>query len=330
LALIEVNNVSKTYLIAKNQPGLWGTFKSLFSREYLPREAVRDISFAIERGELVGYIGPNGAGKSTTIKMMAGVLYPTAGSITVGGLIPYKERKRNAKTIGVVFGQRSQLYWDLPIRDTFELHQKLYNIPEELYRKNCSLYIDMFELSDVMEQPARQLSLGQKMKANLALAMLHNPDVLYLDEPTIGLDVNSKRILQEGIRHVNHERNITVILTSHDMSDIETVCSRLMVIDKGTIRFDGSLASFKKRYDTEYWVTLSFGRSYENQRTEWQPDARFTLIDKKEDEWIVRVDKGISIKSAFTTLINLYNPENIAVKEQSIEDIIVKMFDNDA
>jgi ABC-2 type transport system ATP-binding protein len=318
MAFIEVDHVGKTYQIMKNQPGMLGAVKSLFHREYAPLEAVRDVSFSIERGEIVGYIGPNGAGKSTTLKMLSGVLTPTSGEIRVGRLVPYKNRKLNAKSIGVVFGQRSQLYWDLPIRDTFDLHEKLYEIPKDVYEHNKSLYVEMLGLEQLMDQPTRQLSLGQKMKANLALAMLHNPDVLYLDEPTIGLDVKTKHILQEGIRSMNAERGVTVLLTSHDMSDIEATCDRLIMIDKGRIRFDGILDDFKDEYGKVYYVTLYFS----NNRPIWHEMSCFSLAEETVDTFTVRTDKTIPLKTAFLALIDAYSPDNVSVKEQSIEDIV--------
>lgn len=196
MAFIDVEHVSKSFKIPKMQSGLAGAVKSLFHREYEIREAVKDVSFTIDAGEIVGYIGPNGAGKSTTIKMLSGVLQPDDGKITVDGLVPFEKRKDNARKIGVVFGQRSQLYWDLPVIDTFEIYQQLYSIPAETYTRNCAFFTELLEMKEFMHQPARQLSLGQKMKANLALAMLHDPKVLYLDEPTIGLDVLTKRRLR--------------------------------------------------------------------------------------------------------------------------------------
>ena len=321
MPFIEVSHVSKNFRIFKNKPGILGSFVSLFHREYIIKKAVEDISFSLEQGELSGYIGPNGAGKSTTIKMLSGVLIPDEGEITVGGLIPYRERKKNARRIGVVFGQRSQLYWDLPISDTFDLYRKLYEIPDAVYERNRKLYIDLLDMGDFMEQPVRQLSLGQKMKANLALAMLHDPDVLYLDEPTIGLDVMSKSILRQSIRALNKEKNTTVILTTHDMNDIEAVCKRLILIDKGKKLFDGSLDDFKERYEDGFMVKMEFSNP-----PVWEPEPGFSLRNSENNTWNIKVEKHIRSRDALTTLISRYNPENISVHEQDIEDIVQRIF----
>ncbi|MDR1325528.1 MAG: ATP-binding cassette domain-containing protein [Treponema sp.] len=321
MSFIKVDHVSKNFKIVKSRPGVLGGIVSLFHREYTLKKAVEDISFSLEQGEISGYIGPNGAGKSTTIKMLSGVLTPDAGTISVGGVIPYKERKRNAKHIGVVFGQRSQLYWDLPISDTFELYQKLYEIPNAVYTRNKKLYIEILDMAGFMEQPVRQLSLGQKMKANLALAMLHDPHVLYLDEPTIGLDVVSKQALRQSIITLNSEKNTTIILTTHDMDDIEAVCKRLILIDKGRKLFDGSLADFKERYEDGFMVRMEFSSV-----PQWAAEPGFTLHNTKDAVWTVKVAKHIRPKDALTMLINRYDPEDISVHEQDIEDIVQKIF----
>ncbi|MDR0670513.1 MAG: ATP-binding cassette domain-containing protein [Treponema sp.] len=322
MAFIEVSGVCKNYRIVKSRPGIAGAIVSLFHREYTVKKAVEDISFSIERGEIVGYIGPNGAGKSTTIKMLSGVLIPDAGEINVGGIVPYRERKKNARRIGVVFGQRSQLYWDLPISDTFALYQKLYDIPDAVFRRNRERYVRLLDMADFMEQPARQLSLGQKMKANLALAMLHDPDVLYLDEPTIGLDVMSKQILRGSIAALNGEKNTTIMLTTHDMNDIEAVCKRLILIDKGHTLFDGNLEDFKARYEKSYTVKMEFVRP-----PEWIPREGYSLLQDAARTWTVKVDKSIRTKEALTRLIGCYDPENISVREQDIEDLIRGIFE---
>jgi len=245
MSYIEVEKVVKEFKVLHRDKGLKSALKSLFHRRYATVRAVDGISFTIERGEFVGYIGPNGAGKSTTIKMLAGILVPTSGTITVSGLVPYLHRRENAKRIGVVFGQRSSLEWDLPMEDTFDLFQKIYRIDEEVYRRNIRFYIELFEMEGFLKRPVRQLSLGEKMRAEIAVALLHDPEVLYLDEPTIGLDVVAKNKIRQFIKQINAEKKITVILTTHDMDDIEQICRRIMMIDRGRLLYDGSLENFK-------------------------------------------------------------------------------------
>ncbi|MDR1218935.1 MAG: ATP-binding cassette domain-containing protein [Treponema sp.] len=325
MSFIEVSHVSKNFNILKSRSGFFGSLLSLFHREYTTKKAVDDISFSIEKGEICGYIGPNGAGKSTTLKMLSGVLTPDAGEIRVGGVAPYRERKKNAKRIGVVFGQRSQLYWDLPALDTFGLYQKLYDIPPAVYERNKSRYIELLGMGDFIGQPVRQLSLGQKMKANLALAMLHDPDVLYLDEPTIGLDVMSKKILRQSVLALNKEKNTTVMLTTHDMDDIEAVCGRLILIDKGKKLFDGALSDFKSRYEDSFMIKLEFA-SARAEAPRWMEDADFSLCASENNVWIIKAAKRVRPKDALTTLINRYNAENISIHEQSVEDIIQTIF----
>ncbi len=318
MSFIEVTNLCKDYKIAKSEKGIGGAVKSLFHREYTVKEAVKSVSFSLEKGEVVGYIGPNGAGKSTTLKMLSGVLIPTSGTVTVGGIVPYQERKENAKHIGVVFGQRSQLYWDLPISDTFDLYENLYAVPKEQFRKNCEFYIELLDMKGFVDQPVRQLSLGQKMKANIAIALLHDPDVLYLDEPTIGLDVTSKKALRDAIKSINAEKKTTIILTTHDMDDIEAVCRRLIMIDQGQKLFDGTLEDFRAKYNSGFSLKLEF----EVVPPAWQDDSRYELAEQTERHWIVKAPEGVTTKAAMIEMINRYNPANLYIQEERIEDIV--------
>lgn len=321
MAFIEVDSLVKEYKIFKSTPGLLGSLKSLFHREFEIKPAVNNISFSIEKGDIVGYIGPNGAGKSTTIKMLAGILVPTSGSITVGDLTPCKSRKENATRIGVVFGQRSQLYWDLPITDTFDLYKRMYEIPADVYEKNIRFFTEALDMGEFLNQPVRQLSLGQKMKANIAIAMLHDPDALYLDEPTIGLDVVSKLTLRESIKAINREKNTTIILTTHDMDDIEAVCNRFILINKGEKLFDGLLSEFKGKYEDGFVVKLVFDSA-----PSWQEDERFSLERNDSSSWTIRAKSGVSAKEIMMALVEKYNPKNIFIEERQIEDIIATVF----
>lgn len=248
MSIIEVTNVNKTYKVFERPKGISDVAKSLFIRKFNDVKAVTDLSFEIQPGELVGYIGPNGAGKSTTIKMLCGLLSPTSGEVLVNGVNPLKNRKTNAIQIGVVFGQRSQLNWDLPMEDTFEVFKIMYKISDAQYKKNLAFYCDLLDMGKFLRTPIRQLSLGQKMRAELAVAMLHDPQILYLDEPSIGLDVVVKQKIRAFLKEVNKERGVTVILTTHDMRDIEEVCNRIMLINKGKLEFDGSQKNFRNNY----------------------------------------------------------------------------------
>jgi ABC-2 type transport system ATP-binding protein len=231
MPLIDVRDVSRTFQVRRRTSRLRRTASTV--------EAVRGLSFGVERGEMVGYIGPNGAGKSTTIKMLTGILVPTAGALAVAGLTPSRQRIELARRIGVVFGQRTTLWWDLPLRDSFDLLRRIYRVPELRFRQNVATFLDLLDLGPLLDVPVRQLSLGQRMRGDIAAALLHDPEVVYLDEPTIGLDVVSKTQLRDFLRETNRQHGVTVLLTTHDLDDIERLCSRVMVIDQGRLVFDG-------------------------------------------------------------------------------------------
>lgn len=318
MSYIEVKDLCKEYQIVKTEKGIGGAVKSLFHREYTVKQAVRNVSFSLEKGEVVGYIGPNGAGKSTTLKMLSGILIPTSGSVIVGGIVPYKDRSANARKIGVVFGQRSQLYWDLPIRDSFELNKSLYEIPDDKFRKNCDFFTEVLDMESFLDQPVRQLSLGQKMKANIAAALLHDPEILYLDEPTIGLDVISKKMLREAVKKINKEKGTTIILTTHDMDDIEAVCKRLIMINKGQMMFDGELKAFRSKFGHKQIIRLEFA----NEVPIWQNIEGLSLSRTESDAIEIEILDNSDIKTSVSKLLNLYNPQNIFIQEPNIEDIV--------
>ncbi len=257
IPIIEAEHLCKDFIVYKKTTGFYETLKSLFHRENSIKTAVDDLTFSVNKGELVGYIGPNGAGKSTTIKMLTGILIPSKGNIMVRGIVPHKNRRDNAMHIGVVFGQRSQLYWDLPMSDTFQLYKKMYKIDDTLFKHNVEFYTKQLDMAEFIDRPVRQLSLGQKMRAELAVALLHNPEVVFLDEPTIGLDVLAKRSIRSFIKAVNQERQVTVILTTHDMNDIEEICNRLILIDKGKLLYDGEIGLFKEKYSEDSVIEFS-------------------------------------------------------------------------
>lgn len=254
--MIEVNHVSKEFVSPKKYPGLKGAIKGLFSNEKVSKVAVDDISFSIGKGEIVGYIGSNGAGKSTTIKMMTGILTPTKGECLVDGLNPSKNRKENAKNIGVVFGQRTQLWWDLPLSESFTILKEIYDVPDEMYQSQMEFLNEVLGLQEFFDKPVRTLSLGQRMRADLGAALLHNPKVLYLDEPTIGLDLVVKDNIRKAIKEINEKYQTTVILTTHDIGDIEELCSRIIIIDEGKKIYDGTLEHLKDTYGSRRKVVM--------------------------------------------------------------------------
>jgi ABC-2 type transport system ATP-binding protein len=257
-AIIEAKDVSKVFRQHKRFPGVAGALRSLFTRQFTEVVAVKDVSFAIESGEAVGYLGPNGAGKSTMIKMLTGILVPSSGAASVLNRTPHLERMRNAAEIGVVFGQRSQLWWDLPVIDSFELHRRIYKIPPQRYRANLDAMTGMLELGPFLDRAVRQLSLGQRMRAELVMALLHDPKVVFLDEPTIGLDVMAKDAVRRFLREINLQRGVTIILTTHDLHDIERICPRLIMVDDGRLLFDGELRKLREALGTRRRLKLEF------------------------------------------------------------------------
>ena len=253
-----MQDLKKSFKVTKRKGGLFNSFKGVIKREYEIIHALKGVSFSLEEGELVGYIGPNGAGKSTTVKIMSGILVPDSGKCEVLGRTPWTRRKEHVMNIGVVFGQRTQLWWDVPVIDSFDLLKDIYRVPQAAYQKMKNELVEVLSLQSLLGVPVRQLSLGQKMRCELAASLLHQPPILFLDEPTIGLDAVSKIAVRDFIKKINHERKVTVILTTHDMDDIEALCSRIMVIGKGTILFDGSINRLRNTLIPERIVKIDF------------------------------------------------------------------------
>ena len=245
---IAVKNLYKKYKISQRQEGFTGMVKYLFHPQYKEKEAVKGISFSIQQGECVAFLGANGAGKSTTIKMLTGIMKPTDGKISVMGNDPFRERIRNGGKIGVVFGQKTQLWWDIPVKDSFELLHSIYEIPDNVYEENLNLFKKILELEEFIDQPARKLSLGQRVRADIAAALLHDPPVLFLDEPTIGLDVAVKQKVYQFLQYINKEKKTTILLTSHDLKDMEWLCRRLIILEKGEILFDDEITKIFDNY----------------------------------------------------------------------------------
>jgi ABC-2 type transport system ATP-binding protein len=262
--IITVSNLCKYFKVYKHHRGTWGTLRNLVTREYKLVRAVDRVSFEIEPGELVGYIGPNGAGKSTTIKMLTGLLVPTSGDLHVNRRVPWKERRAHVATLGAVFGQRTTLWWDLPVIESLDLLQYVYQIPVARFRHNLDEFRQLLELDPFLNTPVRSLSLGQRMRADLCAALMHDPALLFLDEPTVGLDVVARERVRQFIQHVNRERKMTVILTTHDLSDVEKLCERVMIIDQGRLLFDGKLDTLRERFGGKRELVVYFAQEYES------------------------------------------------------------------
>ena len=258
--IIELKNVSKEFKILNRHEGVKGSIKDLFSRDYKIINAVNDISMTINKGEIVGYLGPNGAGKSTTIKMMTGVLEPSSGEILCNGVIPYKKRSENAQNIGVVFGQRSQLWWSLPVVESFKILKDIYQVPDKDYNDMMELYSSIVDMENLLHKPVRQMSLGQRTLCDILAAFIHNPAVVFLDEPTIGLDVAMKAKIRELVKTLNHEKNTTVILTTHDMGDVDALCKRIVIIDKGKMLFDNDIEHLSELFGAYRTLILSLNK----------------------------------------------------------------------
>ncbi|WP_284550840.1 ABC transporter ATP-binding protein [Aestuariimicrobium sp. T2.26MG-19.2B] len=252
-----MHDLSKEFVRTKEPTGRFSTIRRLFTRERVIKKAVQGVSFDIEAGELIGYLGANGAGKSTTIKMLTGILVPTSGTVEVAGVVPWQDRKANALRIGAVFGQRTQLWTDLPLRDSLELVRDLYGVPQDVYGQRLAQLTELLGLAEFLDTPVRFLSLGQRMRGDLVAALLYEPEILYLDEPTVGLDVVAKRTIREFIAAINDQLATTIMLTTHDMEDIEALCKRIIIIDDGQVLFDGALTELKRRYVTERVLQLT-------------------------------------------------------------------------
>jgi ABC-2 type transport system ATP-binding protein len=263
-AVIRVRNLCKTFRVPLRRAGWRGAVHSLFAPEYRTVQAVDRVNLRIEEGELVGYLGPNGAGKSTTLKMLTGLLVPTSGELWIDGYVPWKERSAYVSRIGAVFGQRTTLWWDLPVIDSFELLQPMYRIPPDRFRRNLQNFIDLLDMAAFIHTPVRSLSLGQRMRADICAALLHEPRLVFLDEPTIGLDVVAKERIRQFIQHVNREYNTTIILTTHDLSDVEKLCERVMILDQGKLLYDGGLSQLVERFEDQRTLVITFAEAYEN------------------------------------------------------------------
>ncbi|MBQ7030908.1 MAG: ATP-binding cassette domain-containing protein [Bacilli bacterium] len=322
MSFIEVKNINKTFKVPEKEKGKLSVLKSFFNRKYKYIKAINNISFSIKKGEIVGYIGPNGAGKSTTIKILSGILVPDSGNVVIDKLVPYKNRREYVSNIGVVFGQRSQLWWDIPAIDSFNLLKDIYKIPDDKYNKNLNELIELLNLKDIINIPVRQLSLGSRMRCEIAASLLHSPKILFLDEPTIGLDAISKKIVRDFIKKLNKKNKVTVILTTHDMADIEALAKRIILIGKGEVLYDGTLSNLQKNYDYLRKIKvktkdkIKIKRNYIVDEKNTKDGIEFTIDIRK-----VEISDFIKLLSSKISIID------IDIDSGNIDDLIVRLYE---
>lgn len=322
--MIHIENVTKEFKKVVKSPGLAGSVKSLFNRKYDVVKAVDDISFDVPKGEILGFIGANGAGKSTTIKMLTGILTPTEGRVEINGQIPYKNRKKYVKEIGVVFGQRTQLWWDLPLVETFSVLKQIYQVEDKDFDKRMGFLNEVLELDDFIKSPVRTLSLGQRMRADLAASMIHNPKVLFLDEPTIGLDVAVKNNIRKAITQINEEEKTTIILTTHDLNDIETLCKRIVMIDKGKIMYDGRLLDMKQQYGKFREINMSLYDNSDMEKLNFDKDVK---VERNKEKVTVTFDSdNTSVSDMLSYILSKTQVKDISVNDVNIEEIVCRMY----
>ncbi|MFD2334338.1 ATP-binding cassette domain-containing protein [Cohnella sp. GCM10020058] len=324
---IDVRDLRKQFNVQKNREGIGGALRDLFKREYTEVTAVKDISFQIPQGEICGYIGENGAGKSTTIKMLTGILVPTSGHIKVNGFVPHKEREKFVQGIGVVFGQRSQLWWDIGVIESFRLLRKVYGVGENDFKRLLDELVETLSLGELLNRPVRKLSLGQRMRCELAAALLHNPSILFLDEPTIGLDIVVKTEIREFLKRINRERGTTILLTTHDLQDIEALCSRVIMLDDGRIIYDGGLEELKTRWGKGREVVFTFGDAVRADRlaalTEGM-DVRWSLGDAYTAT--VWIPLEINVSEVLSRVVGTMEISDIKIIETNTEEIVREIY----
>ena len=319
--MIELKNINKTFKVAKRNAGFSEAVKALFKKEYTYIHALQDVSFTIDDGEMVGYIGPNGAGKSSTIKIMSGILTPDSGECIINGRTPWKDRISHVKDIGVVFGQRSQLWWDVPVIDSFELIRDIYKVEDTEYKKTLSRLIELLNISEIVRTPARQLSLGQRMRCEIAASLLHSPKILFLDEPTIGLDAVSKIAVREFIKTINRENKTTVILTTHDMQDIEALTERILMIGKGRILLDGSLTELKTRNSTHKTLTVDYSGE------KLPASEHMTVAKDMGGHAEIIIDTAfLTVSQAISHISSMVEVKDISVTGETVDEMVVSLY----
>lgn len=321
MPIIELKNLKKFYKVHQKEPGLLGSLKSLVKRKYYDVKAVDNVSFKIEEGELVGFIGPNGAGKTTTLKCLSGLLYPTSGEVSVLGFNPWDRKTQFLKQISLVMGQKNQLWWDLPAIETFNLNKEIYEVPDKQYKKILDEMVQLLEVEDILKVQVRKLSLGQRMKCELIASLLHSPKVLFLDEPTIGLDVIMQKKIRDFVREYNKRHNATVILTSHYMGDVEDLCQRVIIIDKGTLVFDGQLSEIIQKYADHKLVSLILNK-------EVDPRVVAKVFPVKEFNYpkLVLMVKREQVANLTARALQELPVADLSIEEPAIEDVIRELF----
>ncbi|PIY95503.1 MAG: hypothetical protein COY66_06585 [Candidatus Kerfeldbacteria bacterium CG_4_10_14_0_8_um_filter_42_10] len=318
---ISAKNLSKNYEYYKKVPGLFGAFKSLFQREKLITEAVKSISFTVEQGELVGFLGPNGSGKTSTLKMLSGILHPSAGDAKVLDYTPWRRQEEYQKQFAIVMGQKNQLWWDLPAMESFILNKEIYEVPSDQFNKTLNYLADLLDITDILNVPVRKLSLGQRMKCELVAALLHNPKVLFLDEPTIGLDVVSQQKIREFLKKYNQERKTTILLTSHYMEDVVQLCKRVIIISKGRIIYDGNIKELIDRYATNKIVTVTF----ENDITVDQLSMFGEIIEFDKRRVVLKIPDQ-KVKENAARILATLPIDDILINEIKVEEIVRHIF----
>ncbi len=326
--IISLNNITKEFKVLNRREGLKGSLRDLFSRDYKIVKAVDGITMEVQQGEIVGYLGPNGAGKSTTIKMMTGVLEPTSGELLVGGRVPYKNRSQNAQEIGVVFGQRSQLWWALPLVESFKLLKDIYQISDEQYDSMMKLYGSLVNIEELLHKPVRQMSLGQRTLSDILAAFLHDPKIVFLDEPTIGLDVSMKAKIRTLIQALNREKNTTVILTTHDMGDVDALCRRIVIIDKGKMLYDNDIEHLKGFFGSYRTLKIRVSGDMGKVASEIEKELPEFKVSSDE-EWIsVLVDEDKSkVLDVLSLLRHKHDIRDMQLEEISTEEVIKKIYE---
>ncbi|HEV2341635.1 MAG TPA: ATP-binding cassette domain-containing protein [Candidatus Acidoferrales bacterium] len=325
--LISVRELSKDFRSFRRREGVWGSIQNLFVREHITVKAVDRVSFEVQRGEMIGYIGPNGAGKSTSIKMLTGILMPTSGEARVNGFVPYRQRRQYVKTIGVVFGQRTQLWWDIAVVESFKLLRRIYEVPERDFRERMEKFNQILGISDYLYTPVRKLSLGERMRCDLAAALLHNPPLLFLDEPTIGLDVVAKDQIRKFLRAINREFQTTVLLTTHDLDDIEELCRRIMIIDHGRLLYDGPLDVLKQKLLRTKQVKFVLKDSSELGRVDGFSRDGLELERVDQLTYRIRFDRlKISTADLIRQILNAVEVRDLLIEDEPIEEVVKRIY----